>query len=54
MRAYIIKFKGKTIPINIFTNLKLKVNEDDEIYAGILFIRKKGFYLFVKKTQRNI
>ncbi len=41
MRAYIIKFKGKTIPINIFTNLKLKVNEDDEIYAGILFIRKK-------------
>ena len=41
MRAYIIKFKGKTILRNIFTNLKLKVNDDDEIYAGILFFRKK-------------
>jgi len=48
MRAYIIKFKGKTIWQNMLTDYKFTFNcslivirDGDEIYVGTLFFRKK-------------
>jgi len=40
MRAYIIKFNGKTILRNMLTEHKLTFNDGYEIYAGTLFFRK--------------
>ena len=40
MRAYIIKFKGKTILRNMLTEHKLTFNDGYEIYARTLFFRK--------------
>ena len=37
MRAYIIKFKGKTIWQNMLIEHKLTFNDGYEIYAGTLF-----------------
>jgi len=41
MRAYIIKFKGKTILRNVLIDYKFTFNDGDEIYVGTLFFRKK-------------
>ena len=41
MRAYIIKFKGKTIWQNMLRDYKFTFNDGDEIYVGTLFFRKK-------------
>ena len=41
MRAYIVKFKGKTIWQNMLIECKFTFNDGDEIYAGTLFFRKK-------------
>ena len=41
MRAFIIKFKGKTIWQNMLIEHKLTFNDGYEIYAGTLFFRKK-------------
>ena len=41
MKAYIIKFKGKTILRNMLRDYKFTFNDGDEIYVGTLFFRKK-------------
>ena len=40
MRAYIIKFKGKTIWQNMLIEHKLTFNDGYETYVGTLFFRK--------------
>lgn len=41
MRAYTIKHKGKTILQNMIFNRELVFSDRDEVYAGLLFFRKK-------------
>ena len=53
MRAYIIKFKGKTIWQNVFRDYKFTFNDGDEIYTGTLFFRKKDVKKYLETLSNK-
>ena len=54
MRAYIIKFKGKTILRNMLTDYKFTFNDGDEIYVGTLFFRKKDAKKYLETLNKEL
>jgi len=54
MRAYIIKFKGKTIWQNMLRDYKFTFNDGDEIYVGTLFFRKKDANKYLETLNKEL
>jgi hypothetical protein len=51
MRAFAIKHIGKTIWQNLILDRELKFSNNDRVYAGLLFFRKKDAQKYLETFE---
>lgn len=51
MRAFAIKHIGKTIWQNMFFNREITFSDNDKVYAGLLFFRKKDAQKYLETFE---